>query len=949
MSVLKRCVTSKVLQPFFVIASFAVLLASPSMSAAQFESGPVATAAYNISTALPALDVTPAATAASTIAPVQPARASSLVAEPSTKKSATTSAQVINCSSGFAATGTCGVSYIGSGGQAFAVVGSPNGSTPAPSGSRVDLIPAGATHNAISLNYQTPVNVQAFTSTFTFVPNGWNIAFVLQNNTEGSGNGGGAIFSAGAGCEAGFYQAFVGTPPNNIIAVELDASSPIANANGAGYPGTFTYSSAWAFTAGQSPCNPNDNQPNYAFIQKVSTSPVPLNSPVNSAFSTTGDVYSATLAYDGSALTLSLFDVTAGGSCPGASCFTYTWPENIPSLVGGNTAYVGLTGGTNQASQYPLLVDSFVYSVPSSASASASIPTFSPAAGTYTTSQSVTISDSTPGATIYYTTDGATPTTSSSVYSGPITISSTETLQAIAAASGYSNSSVASATYTINDAAPAMPTFSVAAGTYTSTQTVSISDATSGATIHYTTNGTTPTTSSSVYSGPITVSSTETLEAVAAVGDPTTSGVAKATYVIQSKPGYPNYPAGFGGAGLDLNGATYSGTALQLTNGGPNEAASAFYATPLNIQSFTTDFTFQLTNAQADGFAFVIQNASPTALGATGGGLGYMGIPQSLAIKFDLYNNVGEGPDSTGLFTQGVAPTVPAVDLTSTPINLHSGDPFAAHITYDGTNLTLTLTDSNTLGTWSYSWPIDIPSTVGGNTAYVGFTGGTGGMTAKQTITSWTYSPVSSTPNYPAGFDGAGLDLNGATYSGNALQLTNGGPSEAASAFYAAPLNIQSFTTDFTFQLANAQADGFAFVIQNAGPSALGDMGEGLGFEGIPNSLAVKFDLYNNAGEGPNSTGLFTEGAVPTVPAVNLTGTPINLHSGDPFAAHITYDGTNLTLTLTDSSTQGTWSYSWPINIPSTVGGNTAYVGFTGGTGGLTSTQNVLSWFFSTP
>ena len=152
---------------------------------------------------------------------------------------------------------------------------------------------------------------------------------------------------------------------------------------------------------------------------------------------------------------------------------------------------------------------------------------------------------------------------------------------------------------------------------------------------------------------------------------------------------------------FDLNGATYSGTALQLTNGNNNEASSAFSAAQLNIQSFTTDFAFQLVNPQADGFTFVIQNAGPTALGAEGGWLGYLGIQNSVAIKFDLYNNLGEGPDSTGLYTDGAAPMVPAVNLTGTPINLHSGDPFAAHITYDGTDLTLTLTDSSTLGTWS--------------------------------------------------------------------------------------------------------------------------------------------------------------------------------------------------------------------------------------------------------
>ena len=80
----------------------------------------------------------------------------------------------------------------------------------------------------------------------------------------------------------------------------------------------------------------------------------------------------------------------------------------------------------------------------------AATPTFSPVGGTYGSSQSVTISTATSGATIYYTTNGSTPTTSSSVYSGAISVSSTETIKAIAVKSGYTSSEVATATYTIS-------------------------------------------------------------------------------------------------------------------------------------------------------------------------------------------------------------------------------------------------------------------------------------------------------------------------------------------------------------------------------------------------------------------------------------------------------------------------------------------------------------------
>jgi Bacterial lectin len=75
------------------------------------------------------------------------------------------------------------------------------------------------------------------------------------------------------------------------------------------------------------------------------------------------------------------------------------------------------------------------------------------------------------------------------------------------------------------------------------------------------------------------------------------------------------------------------------------------------------------------------------AIGMAGGGLGYQGIGSSVAVKFDLYSNAGEGVDSTGFYTNGAAPTVPAVDMTASGVNLHSGDILQAHITYDGTTL----------------------------------------------------------------------------------------------------------------------------------------------------------------------------------------------------------------------------------------------------------------------
>ena len=415
-----------------------------------------------------------------------------------------------------------------------------------------------------------------------------------------------------------------------------------------------------------------------------------------------------------------------------------------------------------------------------------------------------------------------------------------------------------------------------------------------------------------------------------------------------------NFSQGFGQAQgeLQLNGsASLAGTALELTNGGLHEASSAFYPSPVNVQAFTTDFTFQLTNPAADGFTFAIQNVGPGALGTDGGSLGYAGIGQSVAIKFDLFRNHGDpSNNSTGIFVDGVLPIGPSsINLTGTGIYMHSGDKMDAHLTYDGTTLNLTLTDLVTGATWSHPFAINIPATVGGDTAYVGFTGATGGETATQQILTWSYQ-AGQPLYYPKGFSsGSTLSMNGsASLSGTSLQLTNGGFQETGSAFYATPVNIQSFATDFNFKLTDAAADGFTFTIQNVGLSALGSDGGSLGYAGIGNSVAVKFDLFQNTGDPSNdSTGIFVDGAGPIGPtSIDLTGTGINLHSGDKMDANLTYDGATLTLTVTDLVTQATWSHPFTINIPGTVGGNTAYVGFTGATGGLTSTQQILTWTF---
>ena len=232
---------------------------------------------------------------------------------------------------------------------------------------------------------------------------------------------------------------------------------------------------------------------------------------------------------------------TTDGTTPTSSSTKYTGAISV-SASETITAIAIASGYGNSATA----AEAFTINLPAAAT-----PVISLASGTYTSVQSTTITDSTSGATIYYTTDGSTPTAASTQYTGAIAINGSETLRAIAIASGYSNSAVAQAAYTLN-LSVTTPVISVATGTYTATQSVTISDAESSATIYYTTDGTTPSKSSAKYDGAITVATSETLSAIAIDSGGTASAVATATYTIK--------PA--------VNSAGYSFNRVQIVAGG---------------------------------------------------------------------------------------------------------------------------------------------------------------------------------------------------------------------------------------------------------------------------------------------------------------------------------------------------------------------------------------------
>jgi hypothetical protein len=163
------------------------------------------------------------------------------------------------------------------------------------------------------------------------------------------------------------------------------------------------------------------------------------------------------------------------------------------------------------------------------------MPTFSPGTGTYLTPQSVGISDTASGSTIWYTTDGTTPIPGiSAQFTGTsIAVNQNTTIKAVASATGLANSATSYATYKLK---VATPTIALATGTYFASQSASISDTAGNSTIWYTTDGSTPVPNqgtTAMYPGTaIAINQTTTLKAIATVPFWTNSAVAAAAYKL---------------------------------------------------------------------------------------------------------------------------------------------------------------------------------------------------------------------------------------------------------------------------------------------------------------------------------------------------------------------------------------------------------------------------------
>ncbi|MEU4693668.1 L-type lectin-domain containing protein [Actinoplanes sp. NPDC023714] len=175
---------------------------------------------------------------------------------------------------------------------------------------------------------------------------------------------------------------------------------------------------------------------------------------------------------------------------------------------------------------------------------------------------------------------------------------------------------------------------------------------------------------------------------------------------------------------------------LRLTGGGFRQAGSAWATDQVDVTlSFDTTFVAYLHRGTrgADGIAFLLQRSGPRALGGWGGGLGYRGVKNSVAVEFDDFRNVGDpAGDHVGLVLNNNPDFHAAVAETPEPL---FGRPFRARITYDAGSHRLTVAVD---GRQLIQQTVDLAAHLGGNLAWAGFTGATGESVSKQDIRSWS-------------------------------------------------------------------------------------------------------------------------------------------------------------------------------------------------------------------
>ena len=259
------------------------------------------------------------------------------------------------------------------------------------------------------------------------------------------------------------------------------------------------------------------------------------------------------------------------GTCTHGTTYTAPFSQAVPATVKAIGSTAGLADSSVTTNTYTLITQT-------------ATPAIAPASGAYSSPQGITITDSTPGATICYTVDGSTPTangagtcTHGTTYTGGFSQALPATVKAIGSASGFTDSAVATNTYTVPSQV-VTPSIMPAAGAYPTPQTITITTATGGATICYTTDGSTPTTNGAgtcthgtTYTVAFSQAIPSTVEAIGSKSGSSDSAVATNVYTLESQAFRPAITPASGAytspQTITLSSATVGATICYTTDG----------------------------------------------------------------------------------------------------------------------------------------------------------------------------------------------------------------------------------------------------------------------------------------------------------------------------------------------------------------------------------------------
>jgi uncharacterized repeat protein (TIGR03806 family) len=465
-------------------------------------------------------------------------------------------------------------------------------------------------------------------ATCTVSANGGNNGIVWAVDASAYGNSGPAVLHA-------YSAANVGTEIYNSGQVAGDVSSPAVKFS------VPTVANAHVYVGGQ-----------YSFsvygITGILPAPTPAIVPGGGLFTN-----SISVTITDAAPTALIF-YTLDGTAPGTNSFLYSAPFNLTNSLE-LLAIAVSTGFSNSL----VATATFTNYVPTAAT-----PAIIPSGGLFTNSISITITDATPGAIIYYTLDGTTPTTASAVYGGSIIITNSLLIQAVAVLAGEANSSVASALFTQYLPAAAVPAIIPNGGLFTNSISITITDAMPGVVIYYTLDGSTPTTASAVYGGSIIITNSLTVQAVAVLAGFANSSLASASFTKYA-------PI------TSVNVLTYHyDNARSGLN--PNE-------TVLTPQNVNTNTFGRLFTQPVDGYVYA-QPLIVTGVSIPGKGVHdvvYIATEHDTVYAFDADSNTGSNsmPLWTNSFVNaaagvttlssasiGCSDIVPEIGISSTPV-----------------------------------------------------------------------------------------------------------------------------------------------------------------------------------------------------------------------------------------------------------------------------------------